>query len=185
MTRHLSTPELLDVLEGAPSAGAAHAHLAVCESCAETLRALTDGRALASAAADVPEPSPEFWHLLSARVRDAVRDEPMPGPWWMGYWRPLAAIGATLVVVAAVTLSTSARRGSDVVDAPAPVMADVEVSEMWRLMETAVDTMPLDDAREAGILPTRYATDQAIEALTADQRARLAALIRAEMGVSE
>lgn len=189
MTRHLTTGELIDVLESVPGADRHHSHLAVCAECADTLRVLTDARGAAADAAGVPEPPAEFWHLLSARVRDAVRDEPTPGPWWMGYWRPMAAIGATLVVAAAVTLGTTERRSASAPPlaraAAAPVAADVEVNEMWRLMEAAVETLPLDDAREAGLTPSRYATDVAIESLTPEQRERLAQLIRAEMGVSE
>lgn len=143
------------------------------------------------AAGDVPEPSPLFWNHLSARVRDAVCDEPLPGPWWMAYWRPvLLATGAVAALAMMVMLRTSAM--------PAPaatelaiaatsyeLAADVEVSEMWRLIEAASPTMEMQSVQDAGLMPTQYATDQAIQSLTLAQREALVRLLRREMGVSE
>jgi hypothetical protein len=139
-------------------------------------------------AGDVPEPSPLFWHHLSARVRDAVVSEPIPGPWWMGYWRPVLAAACTIaVVVVAVVLQPAvppAPVTASAAHVSAPV-ADVGVSEMWRLIEVASPPMALDSVQEAGLMPSAYATDQAIQSLTPDQREELVRLLRKELGVSE
>lgn len=144
------------------------------------------------AAGEVPEPPPMFWNHLSARVRDAVASEPVPGPWWMAYWRPLLlSVGAVASVALVVMLRSSA---------PAPVesatttgntasanelVADVEVSEMWRLIEVAAPKLEMHAVQEAGLMPTEYATDQAIQSLTPSQREALVRLLRKEMGASE
>lgn len=143
------------------------------------------------AAGDVPEPSPLFWHHLSARVRDAVSAEPVPGPWWMTYWRPVIAVAGTLAVVAAVVLVQPERslapvgRSASAARVAAATQADVEVSEMWRMIEVASPAMALDSVQEAGLMPSAYATDQAIRSLTPSQREELARMLRKELGVSE
>ena len=110
---HLTSEQFVDLAEGRRDEASAP-HLLACEVCR---RQLTDLRLmLASAAApgrvvsnvgrpgsagnaiklgdDVPEPSPLFWDHFSARVRDAVASEGVPGrassPW---SW-PRAALGA-------------------------------------------------------------------------------------------
>jgi hypothetical protein len=141
------------------------------------------------AAGEVPEPSPLFWNHLSARVRDAVAVEPIPRAWWMTYWRPLAVAAGTIGLVAVVTLRPWAPTLPSVRSIPtqpaADLVADVEVSEMWRLIEVAAPSIGIDSARDAGLMPSAYATDQAIESLTPSQREALVKLLRKEMGVSE
>jgi hypothetical protein len=143
------------------------------------------------AAGDVPEPSPLFWHHLSARVRDAVSAEPAPGPRWMAYWRPVLAAAGTVAVVATVVLLQPDRALTPVGTAAsaarvsAAAQADVEVSEMWRMIEVASPAMALDSVQEAGLMPSAYATDQAIRSLTPSQREELARMLRKELGVSE
>ena len=141
----------------------------------------------AKAAGEVPEPSPLFWHHLSARVRESVAAEPMPGPWWMSYWRPVIAAVGTVAVVGIIVWSQPARVSEPATSevASSELVADVEVSEMWRLIEMASPTVGLDSAREAGFMPTPYTTDQAIEALTRAEREAFVRLLKKEMGVSE
>ena len=139
------------------------------------------------AAGDVPEPSPLFWNHLSARVRDAVAEQPIPAPWWMARWRPLLAAVGTLGLVALLV----ARSHVPATPVPSEAMsnrdlvADVEVSEMWRMMEVAAPHVEMDSVRDAGLMPSSYATDQAIDDLTPTERAALVRLLRKEMGVSE
>lgn len=142
------------------------------------------------AAGDVPEPSPLFWNHLSARVRDAVAVEPIPRTWWMGYWRPVVAAVGSLSFVALLILRASAPAAP--VEPVAPgvpgvpdFVADVDVSEMWRLIEVAAPQMEMQSVRDAGLMPTQYATDQAIEALTPSEREALVRLLRKEIGASE
>ncbi len=139
------------------------------------------------AAGDVPEPSPLFWNHLSARVRDAVAVEPIPRSWWTMYWRPVVATVGSLGFVAFLILRTSAPAAPAAPAAPgAPdLIADVEVSEMWRLIEAASPKMEMQQVQDAGLMPTSYAADQAIASLTPSQREALVRLLRKEMGVSE
>ncbi|TAK14673.1 MAG: hypothetical protein EPO35_09190 [Acidobacteria bacterium] len=138
-------------------------------------------------AGEVPEPSPLFWHHLSARVREAVAAEPIPGPWWMMYWRPVLAAVGTVAVVGIIVWSQPAHAPAlaVAVNGSNELIADVEVSEMWRLIEVASPNVPLESAAEAGLMPTSYATDQAIAALSPADREKLVRLLRKEMGVSE
>jgi hypothetical protein len=139
------------------------------------------------AAGQVPEPSPLFWNHLSARVRDAVAAQPIPGPWWVAHWRPLVAAVGSLGLVAFLMLRPHAPTAPVAPPAAGPrdLVADVAVSEMWRMIEVAAPHVEMDSVREAGLMPSPYATDQAIEALTPDQREALVRLLRKEMGVSE
>jgi hypothetical protein len=67
----------------------------------------------------------------------------------------------------------------------APTSPDVEVSEMWRMIEVAAPRVEIESVRDAGLMPSAYATDQAIAELTPAQREALVRLLRKEMGVSE
>ena len=119
---HLTESELLDLAEGAQpelSAG----HLASCEACR---RQLMDLRSVmtATAAVDVPEPSPLFWEHLSARVREAVEAESRSsGAGWRLRWPswraivPISAL-AMLALTAALTLRP-AHESSTAANAPA------------------------------------------------------------------
>jgi hypothetical protein len=105
----LSRDRLREAVEESASPESA-AHLAVCPRCrreVETLRrTLEELRAV-----DVPEPSPLFWDHLSARVREAIAEEPprdaASGRWaWLrssqgrGWLRPALALATTVLIVA-------------------------------------------------------------------------------------
>lgn len=139
------------------------------------------------AAGDVPEPSPLFWNHLSARVRDAVAVEPIRRTWWTSHWRPVVSAVGALSFVAFMILRTSAPAAPAAPATPgAPdLIADVEVREMWRLIEVAAPPIEMQSVQDAGLMPTQYATDQAIQSLTPAQRDALVRLLRREMGVSE
>jgi hypothetical protein len=141
-------------------------------------------------AGDVPEPSPLFWNHLSARVRDAVAEEPIARAWWSLYWRPLAAAVGTVGFVVFLLLRTSAPAAPATPAAPvAPAavdqVADVEVTEMWRMIQVAAPKVEMESVRDTGLMPSQYATDQAIEALTPSEREELVRLLRKEIGASE
>lgn len=145
------------------------------------------------AAGDVPEPSPLFWNHLNARVRAAVAEEPIARAWWSLYWRPLAAVVGTAGFAVFLLLRSGAPPLPAPVlpvvparpAAPSDLVADVEVSEMWRMIQVAAPKVEIDSVRETGLMPSQYATDQAIEALTPSEREALVRLLRKEIGASE
>jgi len=139
------------------------------------------------AAGQVPEPSPLFWNHLSARVRDAVAEEPIAPAWWSLYWRPLAAVAGTVGLAIFLLVRAHAPGVPAAVSAPGSteLTADVEVSEMWRLIQVAAPKVEMESVRDTGLMPSQYATDQAIEALSPSEREALIKLLRKEMGVAE
>lgn len=100
---HLTPAILLDLAEGAAD-DAASAHLVQCVECREQLASLELLlRELQADAGPVPEPSPLFWDHLSARVREAVAQEPVAHRAW---WHPVAGWRAVAVAtgIAAILL---------------------------------------------------------------------------------
>ncbi len=193
MTSHLSRRQLVDALER-PLSLDQQVHVDRCAACAGELAAMRALVADVVAAGEVPEPSPLFWDRLSARVREAVDAEPVSASGWAGYWRPLAALAGVLAVLilAAVlrpspTPSPAARPAA--ASANASAASDVTTSEgseaMWDMIGTMATSIGVDDARDAGLVPGRAATDAAIESLTQAQRRELVKLLRAELGASD
>ena len=108
----------------------------------------------------------------------------------MAYWRPvLLSVGSVAAVAVVVMLRAGSVAPVITPDAAAAssheLVADIEVTEMWRLIEVAAPKMEIQSVQDAGLMPTQYATDQAIESLTPSQREALVRLLRKEMGVSE
>ncbi len=68
---HLTPARLVDLAEGAEAEHAVP-HLAECDACRREVAELRATMADVGRAYDVPEPSPLFWDHLSARVRDGV-----------------------------------------------------------------------------------------------------------------
>src|SRR5438477_98863 len=103
--RHLHADEFVDIAEGT-RAESSSAHLASCEACRSQLADVRAAMA-AAAEADVPEPSPMFWHHLSQRVREAVVNEPQQAEGWRGALRRLSwrrAVVAPLASLAVIAL---------------------------------------------------------------------------------
>lgn len=100
MSYHLSHDEFIEALDHA-LAPARRAHLDTCDECRASLAELEGTVADAAASGPVPEPSPLFWDHLSARIREATRDEPLAShmPWWRGHWRSIVAAAAAVVLV--------------------------------------------------------------------------------------
>ncbi len=98
---HLTAEEFVDLAEGTRSAGSLP-HLASCAGCRAQVDALRDTIASVGVI-EAPEPSPMFWDHFSARVRDAVGQEPSAVWSWVrvgwGWRLAVAAIGVLVVAV--------------------------------------------------------------------------------------
>src|SRR5262245_8728068 len=113
--QHLSGDEFVDLVEGIVS-DVDLPHLASCDRCRGQLADLRAALAMAAEkeVVDVPEPSPLFWDHFSARVREAVANEPAPPDgWWQRLWSwpgvlaPVSAVAAVVVVLAVVFKATA------------------------------------------------------------------------------
>jgi hypothetical protein len=77
---HLTPEQFVDIADGA-IADADVPHLATCVECRQQLAGMRAIMAEAAGHDAVPEPSPLFWDRLSARVHNAVAEEPGPRSW--------------------------------------------------------------------------------------------------------
>lgn len=191
MKTHLTPQQFVDALDHAQPFES-QPHLAECEACTTELasmRALMGDAALASA---VPEPSPLFWDFLSARVREAVRVEPVPALPWTARWRmPAVAAGVLGVIVIATLLrpSVDSRAGmavpADVLrEATAASAADAEADAVWDMIASVAPSMPADTAADSGFRPGPAVTGAAIESLTNAERQALVKLLQDAMKTS-
>jgi hypothetical protein len=177
---HLTDDELVDFAESGVLPDQRLSHLNACASCrsrANDLRAALD----AAASVDVPEPSPLFWDRLSARVRDEIAAEPVPGGWrtLRPAWHPRTwALTAAAILVAAVSIWQAVPRDRAVdptatanvppatargADATAPARTaesdladlsdppDAADDDAWALVASVADDLDLDAAHEAGL----------------------------------
>lgn len=187
---HLTPEQCVEAAESARTEF--QAHLTTCAHCAMQVAEMQRLMADVSLAAEVPEPSPLFWNHLSARVREAVDAEPAPMSWWRAQWRPLAAIAGVLGVIAIVAVMKAPMWSRDAAPVTVAALAETAPEEtasesdaVWNMISDVASTMPADQVMDAGMRPGRAATDAAIESLSANERAALVKLLRAEMGASE
>jgi hypothetical protein len=194
MTRHLDEVDLVDALDGVPSASR-DAHLAQCTACTSRLQALRDAMAGLQRTGDVPEPSPLFWEHFSRRVHDAVRADGPQGQ-ENSWWRPARivpfAAAAVIVIAAAATVlfredtrqnSTNAvEQESPAASAPSDEAAlDVESDPDWALVRAVADDLRWEDAPEAGIHARPGAADRVAVDMSPAERQELARLIEDEL----
>ena len=182
MTSHLSPQEVIDVLEGAPSA-AQERHLEACASCREQVDQFRMFSADLKASETLPEPSPLFWDRLSDRVRVATGDQvPAPEPWWLEGWRPLGALFALAAAVLLVVLvhpPGSSLVGTPVGSAVVSPLASTDDGTLTFVAQVAARVTP-DDLQSA-TRPTADATDAMVEQLTQGERAELVRLLTVRM----
>jgi hypothetical protein len=189
---HLTADQIVEAAEGTVASSIAD-HLEHCAQCREHVALMTSVIGDVEGTSGVPEPSPLFWDHLSRRVREATDREPVPmaATWWAGLFRPLvaaAAIAATIAIVVLVrgqypsvpgqTASVPAAVQTVASDAPADdVAADV--------MSAVAGDLSFDELRDANLVPSRAAVDQAVSKLNQDQQRELMRLVREEMSGSE
>jgi hypothetical protein len=199
---HLNDHEFVDWLDGRlPSARVRHA-----EQC-ETCRAKADELAatLAAAAGDPPhEPSPLFWDLFSARVSEAVRQEPPPAPappLWLEWLRHPVSIWAGAAVAAILMISTVAWRATlhapsspaivmnRAIEPPPPpaivpapdAVDDLDQDEAWAVVRSAAEGFGWEDATAAGISVRPGSAERVALEMSAEERAALVRLIEDEI----
>ena len=186
---HLTSDALVDAVEGALSASD-RAHLAGCAECEQRVHEL---RALLTDVheASIPEPSPLFWHQLSARVRLAIDAEPATSasdvtPWFR--WPVLVPLGALGVLILA--LAVAIPRGVPTPSALAPPVRpaaapEIDLSQIgeqeWAVLAELIGVVDIDEAREAGIALNPGDAERAALALDADEQQELIRLMKAEM----
>jgi len=200
---HLTDPEMVDLLDESLPASRT-AHVDDCARCRETAAALRAARTRAEAC-DVPEPSPLFWEMFSARVHDAVREtataEPAGG--WLAWARTpgmkWAFSGAllTLLLVAGVWEATAPKRISRMPHAAGAVIpetspdapsfdtlvsdADPADDAAWDLVRTVADEVSWDDGAVDGMGMRPGSAERAVGMLTTAERIELARLLEAEL----
>jgi hypothetical protein len=189
MNKHLSSQEFVDALAGTLAADR-QGHVASCDACGHDVAELRAVTGEASAAGDVPEPSPLFWDHFSQRVRAATDVEPIVAPrWWESAWRPLAALSAVAGAVALVAFiygghSVEFRTaGTGPAGAIAPVEPMLDEGALSLIAQMAAD-LSYEDLQQA-TRPTIDATAAVIDELTPAQQAEFLRLIKAEMGNPE
>jgi hypothetical protein len=183
-TAHLTADELVDLAEGARDANA-FPHITACEACRRQVADLRTAIEMATAAHDVPEPSPLFWDHFSDRVRTAIATEPTPSSAW---WRP-SWVMATCVALAAallvVVLIPSHDRGparreppGTITTAAAEPLGDLDDSLM--IVADLTSSIDFDDARAAG-LTGRGAAEHAVAHMSAGELRELRTLLAEQM----
>ena len=196
--KHLSPSEFVDLAEGTlPPARAAHAE--GCDACrAQGTLVLEALRA--TAAPEIPEPSPLFWDHFSARVREGVaREEPRTAWSWLGGRESLGLAAAIAVVVALVSTAWLVRTARPAL-VPAPVTleqagstpasdpagdagasVDPGNAEVWAVLTAAAADMAIEDAGAAGMKPHPAAVDRAVQEMNTAELNELGRLLQSEL----
>jgi hypothetical protein len=189
MSRHLTSHELIDLLDGTLDRPRA-AHIEACADCREQAAALR--RVMTELGTDeVPEPSPLFWEHFSARVRQATAEADAPAPGLARVWRPaavlLGACAVGLLVAAVLWWPAGGRPASPdvrvgVISVDEPILAD---DGPWTFIVLAAESVAWDEAADDFAVAPDVA-DEAVASLSPAERAELARIIRAELpgGVS-
>jgi hypothetical protein len=188
---HLSDDALVDLVEGLAS-DADIPHLASCDRCRDQLAGLRAARAMA-ARVEVPEPSPLFWDHFSARVRDAVANEPPPlDGWWRRVWSwpgvmaPISAVVAVVVVLAVVFRPAASERPAQVVAGATPgysleLLGDsLAADASLALVADLTDDMGIEAATDAG-LASDASAEHAVTHMSAAELEQLERLLTEEM----
>jgi hypothetical protein len=186
---HLTPDEIIDAAEGTLDE-ARRAHRDGCDLCR---RKVDDLLALQReiAAVGVPEPSPLFWDHFSARVRQAVAQEPDSRSRWAALWGwpALVPLGAMAVVAAALALTFAG-------GAPAPddrlvldeVLRDVELAadanapdDEFAVVADLVSPLDWEAAELAGLALQPGDVERAALTLTTEEQQELHRLLKAEV----
>lgn len=196
MTRHLNAEELVDVLE-ARAATRAWVHVERCADCRGRVDELTEmRRAVADVA--VPEPSPLFWHHLSARIHEAVEGERRQAGvtwrWPLRFAVPAVAMAAAVALLLAslTVLRTRTETAPDTTlaefaalmeEAEAPIETQ-NADPAWELVMAVAEDAQWDDFSDEGLVRPGTA-DLGLLQLSAAERLELARLLNEELKKTE
>lgn len=189
---HLSSDEIIDVVEGT-SSDARAAHVEACAACRQQVDELR--RVMAMASEDrVPEPSPLFWDHFSARVRRAVAEQPTPASRWRDLfsWRVLVPAASLFMIVAMavgsyVTYRTQPNRLDLFVrdEATTDVAVAAQEEAPWDLLADLTSTLDVELIVDEGIGVGPGAAERAVAQLSSEEAVELRRLLRAELGRPE
>jgi len=193
--KHLSHTEFVDLLESVSALSSDRLrHVETCADCRAQLHTLREMRTAALDDADAG-PSPLFWDHFSARVADAIRNEPVPGalaPWRHSpiiTWTTAASIVVLLVAItvwrttlhAPAPAATIARQSPppDAATAVSPTDAadDVDADEAWAVVRAAAIDLDWDEVHSAGISAHPGEVETVAMELSAEERLELARLL--------
>jgi hypothetical protein len=191
---HLSNPEMLSAADGETAHAA---HLGSCESCRVRVDALRQIVGL-TRGVEVPEPSPLFWDHFSARVREAVAQEPRPArEWWarLGLgWAP-SLVGALAIIV--IGLALTMRTGQPMPAVPTQVeVAQTELDQLasvdalsndatWEFMGDLTSQMEWDAAVEAGLIAQPGSAERALDGMSYEEQRLVVELLEQEIQKSK
>jgi len=192
--RHLSTEELVDLLDDALPA-ARREHVAACDACRQQAASVAGVLDQVIESRVEAEPSPLFWGHLAARIKDDVTAEAshaIDGARWQ---RPLwaGALAAGVLALVATLAPVLRPHDSPVSSAPPHTAAsfvdgnrgeaadDIERDEAWALVRTLAEDVEWDETHEAGISARPDAAERLTAELTSREQSELAQLLEHEL----
>jgi hypothetical protein len=198
---HLTSGELIDLAERTREESS-DPHLQSCNACRQELAVLRSAMS-AAAEVEVPEPSPLFWKHLSERVHDAVAAEGAPSsrflaPGWamaLSWWRGWAVAGVAAAVMISIYVTTPlpADPAPDTQDMsvvppeleaiPLP-LAGIADDPSFALVADLTSQMDAAAFDETGWTSHAGAVDEAVDALTDDERVELQRLLEEALAQS-
>jgi hypothetical protein len=190
----LQPDEIIDYVEGALGAERAW-HVATCRTCQAAAADVRAGLA-AAAGAEIPEPSPFFWHSINRRVAAAITQSPAARDGWRAWlaWDtplPMAVIGAVLMALGlsigrppappAPTMATApvTPRAAETAAATTPDAAATPADDALALVVDLAGTLSDAGADALALAPLPDLGDVAATALSDDELQALAAILRA------
>ena len=185
MRSHLTAAEYIDALDD-QLAPERRRHLTACPRCRAEVASLCAGTEDIGDA-NLPEPSPLFWTHQASRIAAAIAVEPVPAP--RSRQPRLAWAGAVAVGVITVAIVSAPDRVPSS-GAPAPALtavaraplppADADDERAWSLLTAMGSELDETSAVDA-LSPASATVDAAVRDLDPEERATLAALLRAEL----
>lgn len=194
--KHLKHTEFVDLLESASALSSDRLrHAETCADCQAQLHTLREMRTAALEDGDA-EPSPLFWDHFSARVAEAIRNEPVPAglaPWRRAPLITWATTASIVVLVIAITVwrttlhapapaATIARQSPppDAATAVSPTddaADDADADEAWAVVRAAAIDLDWDEVHSAGISAHPGDVENVAMELSAEERLELARLL--------